>query len=48
MHGLPRPLQRLLAAVLVIAASLSPAAGASAAKHKAAKPKLTVKMFNDR
>jgi hypothetical protein len=48
MHGLPRPLQRLLAAVLVIAASLSPAAGASAAKHKAAKPKLTVRMFNDR
>jgi hypothetical protein len=38
----------LLAAVLTIVASLAPAAVASAAKSNAAKPKVTVGMFNDR
>jgi hypothetical protein len=47
VHGLPRLLLRLLAAALIIAASLSPAV-AAAAKHKTAKPKATVRMFNDR
>ena len=48
MPALPRPLQRLLAAALVIATFLSPAAIASAAKPKPAKPKVTLRMFNDR
>jgi hypothetical protein len=48
MQGLPRLLQRLFAGALVIAAVLTPAAAASASKHKAAKPKETVRMFNDR
>jgi hypothetical protein len=45
---LPRPARWLLAGALIIAASLSPVAAASAAKPKAAKPKVTVRMFNDR
>jgi hypothetical protein len=48
MQGLPRPLRRVLFAVLVVAASISPAAAASAAHRKAAKPKVTTRMFNDR
>src|SRR5262245_6287453 len=47
MPGLARLLPRLLAGVLIVVASLSPAA-ASAARSKTAKPKVTDRMFNDR
>ena len=48
MLGVPRLPRWLLAGALIIAASLSPAATASAAKPKTGKPKVTVRMFNDR
>ena len=45
---LPRLPRRLLAGGLIFAVSLLPAAAASAAKHKPAKPKIATRMFNDR
>src|SRR6187397_2852096 len=48
MLGVPRLPRRLLAGALIIAASVSPATAASAAKPKTSKPKVTVRMFNDR
>jgi hypothetical protein len=44
----PRLPRLLIAGALVILASVSLAAPASAAKHRAGKPKATVRMFNDR
>jgi hypothetical protein len=48
MLGVPRLPLRLLVGALVVTASLSPAAGGAATKPKSAKPKTTVRMFNDR
>ena len=48
MIRLPRLPRRLLAGGLICAVSLLPAAAASAAKHKPAKPKIATRMFNDR
>jgi len=48
MRGVPRLPLRLLAGALVLGALLSPVAAAATAKPKPAKPKTTVRMFNDR
>ena len=48
MPAIPRLPLRLLAGALVVAALLSPATAAATAKPKPAKPKTTVRMFNDR